>query len=174
MGKENLIGTWHLVSSEFRHADGEVTYPLGKNAVGLLIYTTEGYMAVQLMRSDRPAFVSDDVFQGTPEEIKAAYEGFAAYFGTYTVDEVAGTITHHVQGHIFPNRIGSKATRAFTLVDQCLTLRGCLKSPEMSVFDRCRAISESATIALSPLKSIMPIFTWIPCQAAMETFQTAS
>jgi hypothetical protein len=54
------------------------------------------------------------------------------------------------------------------------SLRGCLKSPEMSVFDRCRAISESATIALSPLKSIMPIFTWIPCQAAMETFQTAS
>jgi hypothetical protein len=52
--------------------------------------------------------------------------------------------------------------------------RGCLKSPEMSVFDRCRAISEGAPIALSPLKSIMPIFTWIPCQAARETFQTAS
>src|SRR4030095_6406124 len=44
----------------------------------------------------------------------------------------------------------------------------------MSVFDRYRAISEGAPIALSPLKSIMPIFTWIPCQAARETFQTAS
>jgi hypothetical protein len=123
MGKEDLIGTWHLVSYELRHADGEVTYPIGKNAMGLLIYTAEGYMAVQLMRTDRPAFASDDVLQGTPEEIKAAYEGFAAYFGTYTVDDAAGTVTHHVQGHIFPNRIGSKATREFTLVDQCLTLR---------------------------------------------------
>jgi len=53
-------------------------------------------------------------------------------------------------------------------------LRGCLKSPEMSVFDRCRAISEGAPIALSPLKSIMPIFPWLPCQAARGTFQTAS
>jgi len=31
VGKQDLIGTWHLVSSEFRHADGEVTYPIGKN-----------------------------------------------------------------------------------------------------------------------------------------------
>jgi hypothetical protein len=127
MGKEDLIGTWHLVSSEFRHADGEVTYPIGKDAVGLLIYTTDGHMAVQLMRIDRPAFASDDVFQGTPEEIRAAYEGFTAYFGTYTVDDVAGTVTHHIRGHIFPNRNGSQVTREFTLVDQCLTLRASVR-----------------------------------------------
>jgi hypothetical protein len=36
-------------------------------------------------------------------------------------------------------------------------VRGCLKSPEMSVFDRCRATSEGVSIALSPLKSMMPI-----------------
>jgi hypothetical protein len=111
MDKGDLIGTWHLVSFEFRHADGEVTYPIGKNAVGLLIYTAEGYMAVQLMRTDRPAFASDDVFEGTSEEIKAAYEGFTAHFGMYTVDDAAGTVTHHVQGHIFPNRNGSTVTR---------------------------------------------------------------
>src|SRR5262245_46122904 len=127
MGKEDLIGTWHLVSSEFRHADGEVTYPLGKKAVGLLIYTADGHMAVHLMRTDRPAFASGDAFQGTPEEIKAAYEGYTAYFGTYTVDEVARTITHHVQGHTFPNYSGSKVTREFTLVDQCLTLRASIR-----------------------------------------------
>jgi hypothetical protein len=127
MGKEDLIGTWHLVSSEFRHADGEVTYPIGKHAVGLLIYTADGYMAVQLMRTDRPAFASGDAFQGTPEEIKAAYEGFTAYFGMYTVNETAGTVTHHVQGHTFPNYIGSQVTREFTLVDQCLTLRASVR-----------------------------------------------
>src|SRR3954466_12049791 len=41
-------------------------------------------------------------------------------------------------------------------------------------FDQCRATSEDATMTLSLLKSIMPIFMWIPFQAAMETFQTAS
>jgi Lipocalin-like domain len=84
-------------------------------------------MAVQLMRTDRPAFTSSDVFQGTPEEIKAAYEGFAAYFGTYTVDDAAGTVTHHLQGHTFPNRIGSNNTRVFTFADQYLTLRASLR-----------------------------------------------
>jgi hypothetical protein len=53
-------------------------------------------------------------------------------------------------------------------------LRGCLKSPEMSVCDRCRATSEGAPIALCPLKSMLPIFTWTPFHAATETFQTAS
>src|SRR5215475_2120523 len=48
-------------------------------------------------------------------------------------------------------------------------VRGCLKSPEMSVFDRCRATSEGVPIALSPLKSMMPIFTWTPFHAATKT-----
>jgi predicted ATPase len=95
MGKEDLIGTWHLVSSEFRHADGEVTYPIGKNAVGLLIYTAKGYMAVQLMRTDRPTFASNDAFQGTPEEIKAAYEGFTAYFSLSSALDFAVWLHQH-------------------------------------------------------------------------------
>src|SRR5262252_4685579 len=53
-------------------------------------------------------------------------------------------------------------------------LRDCLKSLEMSVFDRCRATPEGASIALSPLKSVMPICTWTLFHAATETFQTAS
>ena len=46
------------------------------------------------------------------------------------------------------------------------SLRGCLKSPEMSVFDCCRAPLGVISTALSPLKSIMPIFTWTPFHAA--------
>src|SRR5262245_36268608 len=84
-------------------------------------------MAVQLMRTDRPAFASGDAFQSTPEEIKAGYEGYTTYFGSYIVDEVARTVTRHVQGHTCPNYSGSKVTLEFALVDQCLTLRASIR-----------------------------------------------
>lgn len=113
MGKEDFVGTWHLVSSEFRRADGEVTYPLGKDAVGLLIYTASGAMAAQLMQPARPAFASGDRLEGTPAELQAAFEGYTAYFGTYPVDDVAGTVIHHVQGHNWPNLVGATNTRGF-------------------------------------------------------------
>ncbi|GEM_PF-6774270 len=44
-------------------------------------------MAVQIMRSDRPAFASGERLEGTQEEIKAAFEGYFAYYGTYEVNE---------------------------------------------------------------------------------------
>jgi hypothetical protein len=122
MGKEDFVGTWHLVSSEFRRADGAVTYPIGKDAVGLLIYTAKGYMAAQLMQTDRPAFASGDRLQGTPEELKATFEGYVAYFGPYTVDDAAGTVTHHIQGHIWPNMLGATNTRGFSFAGNRLTL----------------------------------------------------
>src|SRR4051794_39964493 len=63
----------------------------------------------------------------------------------------------------------------------CMSLRPVILAPKRLFeksgnerFDQCRATSEDATITLSLLKSIMPIFMWIPFQAAMETFQTAS
>src|SRR5215831_9448338 len=55
-----------------------------------------------------------------------------------------------------------------------LSLRGCLKSLEMSIFGRFSATSEGAPVVLFPLKSMMPIFPWTPFHAATETFQTGS
>jgi hypothetical protein len=42
-----LIGTWRLVSWENRSVeDGEVSYPLGKDASGYIMYNQDGYMFV--------------------------------------------------------------------------------------------------------------------------------
>jgi hypothetical protein len=38
----------------------------------------------------------------TPEEAKNALTGYIAYFGTYTIDEAARTVTHHRQGSVQP------------------------------------------------------------------------
>ncbi|MEO8677955.1 MAG: lipocalin-like domain-containing protein [Vicinamibacterales bacterium] len=117
-----LVGTWKLLSWEARSASGEATWPLGTNAVGVLTYDPYGHVSVQLMRPSRPPFASGDPFRGTPEEVKDASEGFLSYFGTYSVDEAAGRITHHVEGSSFPNYVGTDLQRTFTLTGDKLTL----------------------------------------------------
>jgi hypothetical protein len=110
---EQFIGTWILVSDEARSSNGEVSYPYGKNPFGLLMYDSGGNMSVLIMRRDRPKFASDDRWGGTPEEKKAAFEGFHAYCGTYEVDEEKGTVTHHVEGDSNPNLLGTDQVRSF-------------------------------------------------------------
>jgi hypothetical protein len=68
------------------------------------------------MRVDRPTFASDDSASGTDGEVRAAFEGHTSYFGTYTVDPSARTVTHHVHGSSYPNWIGHNQIRSY-LVD---------------------------------------------------------
>jgi hypothetical protein len=42
----------------------------------------------------------------TPEQAKAAFEGYSAYFGTYFVDEATATVTHRRTGNINPGDMG--------------------------------------------------------------------
>jgi hypothetical protein len=48
MPSNPLIGTWRLVSWENRSADGQISYPLGKDGVGCIIYNPYGYIFVAL------------------------------------------------------------------------------------------------------------------------------
>jgi hypothetical protein len=122
MKNDQFIGTWKLIACEFRNADGHVDSPFGHDALGTIIYDASGNMTVQIIRADCPKFVSGDKYNGTPEEVKTAFEGSLAYFGHYEVDEAAGTVTHHVVGSTFPNWIGSDQKRYFVFSGKQLTL----------------------------------------------------
>jgi hypothetical protein len=113
MEKKKFIGTWKLVSFDMQHPDGQRTYPLGKDAAGIIMYDANGRMSVQIMRPDRPEFASDEQLGGTPAEIKTAFEGFVSYFGAYEVNQEEGTVTHHVKGCLFPNWVGKAQKRFF-------------------------------------------------------------
>jgi hypothetical protein len=67
------------------------------------------------MRRGRPRFAAGDPLDGAPEEIKAAFEGFDAYCGTYTLDEAAGVVTHRVLASRFPNWEGTDQVRRVEL-----------------------------------------------------------
>jgi len=88
----------------------------------MIMYDTNGHMSAQIMRPDRPAFASGDQLEGTPMEIKSAFEGFVAYYGVYEVNQEDGAVTHHVEGSLFPNWVGSAQRRFFEFSGNRLTL----------------------------------------------------
>lgn len=104
MSSNPLVGSWRLVSWENRSADGTVTYPLGRHAVGLIIYTADGYMSVAIMCADRGPFAAGDLLRGTSEEKARAAETYVSYCGRY---EFRGdSVIHHVELSLFPNWSG--------------------------------------------------------------------
>jgi lipocalin-like protein len=110
-----LVGTWQLVISEWRAEDGQVITAMGREApaVGCIIYTEDGHMAFQSMAANRPNFAAGDIGGGTPEEKIAAFGTFAAYCGTYDLQD--DTVVHHVKASLFPNWVGADQVRTFTL-----------------------------------------------------------
>jgi Lipocalin-like domain len=120
---ERFIGAWRLVTFEEESADGEIVYPYGENAAGLLTYDSSGRMSVQIMRRDRTPLSSAE-WQSVPaEEIKKAIEGFTAFFGSYEIDEANSTILHRVEGHVLPESVGKVLRREFSFSGDVLTLK---------------------------------------------------
>jgi hypothetical protein len=110
-----LVGRWRLVSCESRDSARVILYPFGEHPVGHISYDARGNMSTVLMKRDRPLFASEDRRRGTDAEVRAAFEGFDAYFGTYSVDTAKGTVTHHVTGAAYPNWVGRDQLRYYKL-----------------------------------------------------------
>jgi hypothetical protein len=119
---ESFAGTWRLQSFVYRYDDGEVVTPMGDHPVGVLMYDSLGNMSVHLSVREREPFANTALDTGTAEEESAAYRSYRAYFGTYTVDEAARTVTHHVIQSTIPHRAGTDLVRRFTFRDNFLQL----------------------------------------------------
>jgi hypothetical protein len=127
MGKERttmasnpLIGTWRLVAWENRSVDGQISYPLGKDAVGYIMYNQDGYMFVAIMGPNRLKFAADDLLSGTTEEEAEAEETYVSYCGRYEFQ--GDTVVHHVELSLFPNWVGGDQERLVEFRGNRLTL----------------------------------------------------
>lgn len=140
----SLAGTWQLISQQAHDETGQVNDIFGPNPHGQLMYDAAGNMSVQLFRSDRHKFASGDRLRGTYEEVRSAYEGSIAYYGTYTTDQASGRVTHHVLGATFPNWVGTDFVRHYKVEGQRLTLTsaplllGGKKVTTVNVFERMK------------------------------------
>jgi hypothetical protein len=110
--RAKLIGSWTLQSHVSISTGGsDVVYPLGVDARGLIMYTPDGYMSAQLMRSDRTLFDRDGAGAG----------GYYNYAGPYIVVE-DGLMAHHVEVSLRPDLIGETLYRKAHLHDGTLEL----------------------------------------------------
>ena len=122
-----LVGAWKSRILDTQDPSGQTGYPFGRNAQGRLIYEPNGRMAVQLMNPDRPRFASSDLLLTSEAEVRAAFDGYAAYYGSYSVDQGERIIVHHVEAAHIPNWVGTDQVRHFELQGNRLTLKGDLE-----------------------------------------------
>ena len=122
----DLVGTWSLESRRDRAIDGttQIEPSLGETPLGLLIYDAKGHVAVQLMKRERSSVGAAEPSQQTSGGTNSSSGSgpYDAYFGTYTVDIQAGTVTHHIDGALAPADVGRTLTRHFELRGDALTL----------------------------------------------------
>ena len=86
------------------------------NSIGLLVFTRDGHMSVQIMDRDPNAMQS-----GSPVQYGA--NGYEGYFGTFDVKEAAHSVTHHVEGALVRSLIGKDLTRIYSFSGKQLVLK---------------------------------------------------
>ena len=116
-----LVGAWRLVRIEAPGPDGN-TSPRPQ-PTGMLIYTKDGHMSVQLM------------YPGTALSNEYVERGYEASFGSYDLDESRHLVTHHVQGSVTRNRlVGRDLPRRFQFTpDGHLLIRSAQPEEHWSV-----------------------------------------
>jgi len=112
--REQLIGTWTVVSWEQTIKDGSKLQRFGTNPKGVNFFDADGHFFIMFARPDLPKIASNNASTMTPEEAQAIASGSIAYFGTYTVDETSKIITLRVESSSRPNQLGVDQKRAIT------------------------------------------------------------
>jgi len=101
---KKLMGAWRYVGTRIHGSN----WDRGANPKGMIYYGAHGEMAVQIapdVERKRAGKVM------TAEEAKVALTDYIAYFGTYSIDAKAGTVTHHRQASIQPGDSGDLVRR---------------------------------------------------------------
>ena len=93
-----LPGTWELLSRiDVTDADEPRVDPsLGAEPAATLFYDRSGHFAAQFMKRDRLVGAVPDASVAGVNNSRAR-DGHDAYFGTYVVDDAAGTVTQHLR-----------------------------------------------------------------------------
>jgi len=118
--KERLIGAWRLVS--IAGPDGKLVSEGAPQ--GMLMYTRDGHMSVQLMYPEAANVQSN-------EYVKNGYE---ASFGSYDVNEATHMLTHHLQGSVTRGLlVGKDLPRIYRLSAGRLIIRSARPDEHWSV-----------------------------------------
>lgn len=121
---DSIVGCWQMVEAWNINNPGDPkTYPWGQPPLGYWVYDPAGNVSVQI--SINPPLPNVDfstsnwwdVAAPATSSMIASFDNYMAYFGTYTVDESNGTITHNVVTDVLRQYTATAQVRPFKLVD---------------------------------------------------------
>jgi hypothetical protein len=129
--RERLIGSWRHIGTRI---DGKADAARGASPKGIIMYDVHGHMACHVAPDREIAKAGKEP---TPDEAKAALADHIAYFGTYSLDEKARTVTHHKQGSIQPGDKGD-VVRGYEFAGNRLILRPAGTAGHEIIWERIR------------------------------------
>lgn len=112
--QNRFIGAWRLAWLEEPSADGNIHKP---DCTGLLVFTRDGHMSVQVMYHDAQG--------GEAGPVQYVQSGYEASYGTYKIED-ARTFSYHVDGALVRSLVGKDFTRVYELSGKQLIV----KSPD--------------------------------------------
>ncbi|HEX3165889.1 MAG TPA: lipocalin-like domain-containing protein [Chitinophagaceae bacterium] len=134
---EPVLVSWRFVEEQELDSTGEVINR-DTNVDGLLIYSPEGKMNVQLLyKGTRQKIITDTImnndgmsshlglgFNTWPtEQARTIIDTYDAYFGDYSIDWKEQIVTHTMTGNLRPQKSGTIYKRRFQLRNDTLFLR---------------------------------------------------
>jgi len=141
----SLIGSWKFIADQdldnSNHVKNEDT-----NVRGLLIYTADGKMSVQLLwYRSRTSLVNDTIMNQdgksfgvglgnnnwTLDQSRKIIDTYDAYFGDYSVDWDNKIVKHTISGNLRPEKEGTSYKRAFEIIGDTLFLKSADPDPNM-------------------------------------------
>jgi hypothetical protein len=111
--KDQLVGTWTLVSSDQVRPDGSKLKQFGDNPKGINVFEANGRFFVMVASADNSQIASNGRSRTSSEEDGLTVESIA-YYGTYTVNEEVNVISLHLDASTFPNQVGTDQKRTIT------------------------------------------------------------
>jgi hypothetical protein len=111
--RKAFLGTWRLVHSVEYGPGGEQHYPFGEDAIGYIIYSESGVMAVQISRRGWPTVEPNPV---------VGKKDYLAYFGRYELDVQSAVVRHLLEGELFPGH-AEDLERKYHFFDEKLSLK---------------------------------------------------
>lgn len=101
-------GGWSLQRFDKIGANGEVEQPLGSRPNGMISYTADGAMSVQLLSGDG--------------NVSRGIDAISCYSGRYDVDAESGIVRHHVESASVEGLPGTVQKRNFRFAGDRLIL----------------------------------------------------
>lgn len=110
-----LAGTWTLTAADDLLPDGTRVQAFGSSPRGTLMIDDDGRYSLQIYRSDRPRFASDDKGKASAAEYQAAAMGMSSHIGHCEIDQASHLLVFRIEQSAFPNWNGTEQKRKFRL-----------------------------------------------------------